>query len=77
MVTCNRVDGKPCVCDLVEPAIQGFIREVSVLMMKLICGTITNHEKQRIRSLLRRPHSRAYIELYIIHSDLVNIVHRI
>ena len=29
MVTCNRVDGKPCLCDLVEPAIQGFIREVS------------------------------------------------
>lgn len=77
MVRCNRVDGNPCLCDLVEPVIQGFIREVSVLMMKLICGTITNNEKQRMRSLLRRPNSRAYIELYIIHSDLVNVVHRI
>ena len=78
MVRCNKVDGNPCSCDLVEPAIQGFIREVSVLMMKLICGTITNNEKQRMRSLLRRRHARTYIELFINHSDLVNLViHRI
>ena len=77
MVICNKVDGKPCWCELVEENIQDFIREVSILMMKLILGTITNTEKMRIRRILQRPNAKAYIELFIIHSELVNIVHRI
>ena len=73
MVICNKVDGKPCSCELVEDYIQDFIREVSILMMKLIMGTITHAERHRIRRILQRPHARAYLELYIFHSELVNI----
>ena len=76
MVICNKVDGKPCSCELVEDYIQEFIREVSILMMKLILGTITNTEKVALRRILQRPHAREYLELYIIHSELVRVVHR-
>ena len=74
MVICNKVDGKPCWCELVEDYIQDFIREVSILMMKLILGTITNTEKLRICWILQQPHARAYLELSITHSELVCIV---
>ena len=76
MVICNKVDGKPCSCELVEDYIQDFIREVSILMMKLILRTITNTEKLRLRRVLQRPHARAYLKLYIIHSELIRVIHR-
>ena len=77
MVRCNKVDGHPCSCELVEEHIQDFLRRVSVLLMKLILGTITNEEKGRLRMLLRRPNAKEYIELFLMHSDLVRIVQRI
>ena len=71
MVTCNKINGEPCSCELVEEHVQDFIRKVSVLMMKLILGTITNSDKLRLRRILRQPNARQYIELFINHSDLI------
>ena len=65
MVKCNRIDGKPCKCELRDPHIVYLLQTIVINTLKLICAALTNEERDELRMVLRIPHARRYLELYM------------
>ena len=65
MVRCNRVDGRPCKCDLSEPQIIYLLQTIVRNTIKHLLGTITRTEKLQLRAAVRRPNAKLYLEMYL------------
>ena len=69
MVKCNKVDGKPCKCELIEPCIMHMVETIISNILKLILGTINPFERDELRQFVQMPDAGRYIELYIEELD--------
>ena len=65
MVKCNRIDGKPCKCELRDPHIIYLIQTIVLNTLKLLLGVLTNEERDELRTVTRIPHAKTYLELYM------------
>ena len=55
MVKCNRIDGKPCKCELRDPQIIYLIQTLVLNTLKLLLGVLTNEERDELRTVARIP----------------------
>ena len=65
MVKCNRIDGKPCKCELKDLHIVYLLQTIVINTLKLICGELSNEERDELRTVTRIPHARRYLEIYM------------
>ena len=69
MVRCDKVDGKPCSCELNDPSVAYLIQTIISNSMKLIMGTLTQFDRQELRDVVRIPNAGRYVELYLEELD--------
>ena len=65
MVKCNRIDGKPCKCELRDPHIIYLVQTIVVNTLKLILGVLIEEEGEELRRVTRIPNAAAYLKLYL------------
>ena len=65
MVKCNRIDGKPCKCELRDPQIIYIIQRIVINTLKLLLGVLTNEERDELRTVTRIRHAITYLEMYM------------
>ena len=69
MVKCDKVDGKPCVCELEDPPVVYLIQTIISNSLKLIMGTLTQFDREELRTMVRIPNAGRYVELYLEELD--------
>ena len=69
MVKCDKVDGKPCKCELEDPPVIYLIQTIISNSLKLIMGTINQFDREELREVMRIPNASRYIELYLEELD--------
>ena len=69
MVQCNKVDGHPCSCELAEPCVIYMVETIISNILKLIMGSITPFERNKLRQFVQMPDAGRYVELYIEELD--------
>ena len=78
MVKCNKVDGKPCKCELEEPCIMYMVETITSNILKLILGTINQFERDELREFVQMPDAGRYIQIYIEeldkHREIIGVV---
>ena len=65
MVRCNKIDGRPCKCELSEPRIVHLIQTFIKYLFKLVLDTLTEEERSELRAAARIPHAKIYFRLYL------------
>ena len=65
MVKCNRIDGKPCKCELRDPRIIYLVQTIVANTLKLILGVLMDEEREELRTVTRIPNASAYLKLYL------------
>ncbi len=65
MVKCNRIDNKPCKCELGDPQVAIVLQTIVQSIFKLLLGTISSEDVRRLRAAVRSPNTRRYIILYL------------
>ena len=69
MVKCDKVDGKPCGCELEDPPVVYLIQTIISNSLKLIMGTLTQFDREELRTMVRIPNAGRYVELYLEELD--------
>ena len=76
MVRCNKIQGKPCKCELGEPRIRRLLQIITRNTLKTLLGTVTREEKQKLRRAAQIPNAKVYIEMYLdemtVHQQCMN-----
>ena len=76
MVQCNQIEGKPCKCQLDEPRIVYLIQTVIRNTIKLLFGTINSQERDELRTAVRMPNAKAYLEFCLedldVHRNMIS-----
>ena len=69
MVKCDKVDGKPCKCELEDPCIIYLIQTIISNSLKLIMGTLNVFDREELRSVVRIPNAGRYVDIYLEELD--------
>ena len=69
MVRCDKVYGKPCRCELENPPVVYLIQTIISNSLKLIMGTLTQFDREELRTVVRIPNTGRYVELYLEELD--------
>ena len=65
MVRCNKIQGKPCRCELSEPRIKRLLQTITRNTLKTLLGNVTRAERDELRTAAQVPNAKAYIQLYL------------
>ena len=70
MVKCNKIEGKPCKCELGEPRVKYLIQTITRNTLKTLLGTITGSERLELRAAAQIPNAKIYLQMYLEQLDV-------